>query len=174
MNKRAIPYAMAESAYAIPLSFYKDNGIKVVLFDLDNTLSSFKDAKPSERTLKLIANLKENGIFCAIASNNTSKRVETFAKDLGIPAYCNLKKPFAGPLKKLIKREGFTKEGTVLIGDQILTDTYAGNGAGIRVILTKPIVAYDPIWTRVNRFLSKRTLKKLYEEPYRSQWRIIE
>lgn len=173
MNKLAIPYAIAKSAYDIPLSFYKENGIKHILFDLDNTLASYKDDKPNEKTKELVISLKKEGIHVSIASNNTSKRVHTFAKDLDIPAYCALRKPFAGPLKKLLKREGMNPNETFLIGDQILTDVYAGNKAGIRVILCMPLTKLDPPWTKVNRFLSKMKMKQLYKEPYKNMWKGI-
>jgi len=173
MNKKAVPFAIAKSAYDIPLSFLEENKIKVVLFDLDNTLASYKEKAPSKRTFQLIDSLKKAGIFVAIASNNTNNRVKEFAKDLGIPAYCNLKKPFSGPLKKLLQREHFNPAETALIGDQIMTDTFAGNGAGIRVILTHPLTKIDPIWTKINRFLAKGKAKKLYQEPYRSMWKEI-
>lgn len=173
MNKKAIPFAIASSVYNIPFSFYKENGIQNILLDLDNTLACYKDKFPSQKTKDFISSLKENGFRVAIASNNTNKRVLEFAKELEIPAYCALRKPFPGPLKTLLKKEGLSKKNTVLIGDQILTDVYAGNGAGIKVILTKPLTKLDPPWTRVNRFLSKRKMKQLYQEPYKQLWREI-
>lgn len=173
MNKKTIPFAIALSVYDIPLSFYKDNNIKHVLLDLDNTLASYKEKTPSLKTKELINSLKNLGLSVAIASNNTSERVHNFAKELDISAYCALRKPFAGPLKKVIKKEGFKQEETILIGDQILTDVYAGNKAGIRVILTKPLTPLDPPWTKINRLLSKRKMEKLYKEPYKSMWKEI-
>ncbi len=174
MNKKAIPFAIAKNAYSIPVSFYKKNGIKNVLFDLDNTLACYKDKDAPEITLKLVEALKKEGIFVAIASNNTNKRVLDFSKELNIPAYCALKKPFSGPLKRLLEKEGLKKEETVLVGDQILTDVYAANGAGIRAILCYPLTKLDPIWTKINRILSKGKMKKLYKKPYKDMWRAIE
>lgn len=173
MNKLAIPYAIAKSVYEIPLSFYKENGIRHILLDLDNTLASYKEERPSERTKKLVNSLKGNGIHVAIASNNTNKRVHTFAKELGIPAYCALKKPFAGPLKKLMQKENINPNCALLIGDQILTDVYAGNRVGIKVVLCHPLTELDPPWTKINRFLSKRKMKQLYKEPYKNMWKGI-
>ncbi len=173
MNKKTIPFAIAESVYAIPLSFYKENNIKNVLLDLDNTLACYKEEKPSKKAFELISSLKKEGIFVAIASNNTNKRVTEFSKELGIPSYCGLRKPFSGRLKKLLAKESLKKEETILIGDQILTDVYAANGAGIKAILCQPLTNIDPIWTKINRFLSKRKMKQLYQEPYNHIWRSI-
>ena len=75
-------------------------------------------------------------------------------------------KPFSGPLKKLIERQGFKKEEVVLIGDQVLTDVKAGNKAGIMTILTEPISEGDIIWTRFNRVFEKKKRKKILSENY--------
>lgn len=174
MNKLAIPFAIAKSVYAIPLSYYKDNGIECIFLDLDNTLASYKDKIPSQEAKDLIKSLKEAGLKVAIASNNTSKRVNDFAEDLRIPAYCNLRKPFGGPLKKVMEKEKIDPNKTVLIGDQIMTDVYAGNRAGIKVILCNPLTELDPIWTKINRFLGKGKMTKLYQKPYIDLWKGIE
>lgn len=170
MNKRKLPWKIASDIYSIPLSFFKEEGIENILLDLDNTLASYKDKKPSKRTIDLIDSYLKAGFKVAIASNNTNERVKEFAKELGIPAYCGLAKPFSGPLKKMIAKEGFDKEKTVLIGDQIMTDAKAANKAGIKSILTMPIAPIDPIWTRINRFLSKSIIKKLKTSEYEYLW----
>jgi len=160
------PTYRANSIFEIPLSFYAEHGIKVVLSDLDNTLDDYRVQTPSPRTRELIENLKKAGIEFYIASNNTSKRVSVYAESLGIKVFSGLMKPFSGPLKKLIQNEGFKKEEVVLIGDQVLTDVKAGNGAGIMTILTEPISKGDIIWTRFNRVFEKKKRKKILSETY--------
>lgn len=168
MKKKPIwfPTYRAKSIFDIPVSFYAEHGIKVVLSDLDNTLDDYRVQTPSPRTHELIKTLKEAGIAFYIASNNTSKRVSLYGKDLGIQVFSGLMKPFSGPLKKLIEKEGFKKEEVVLIGDQVLTDVKAGNKAGIMTILTEPISTGDIIWTRFNRIFEKKKRKKILSENY--------
>jgi HAD superfamily phosphatase (TIGR01668 family) len=160
------PTYRANSIFEIPVSFYAEHGIKVILSDLDNTLDDYRIQTPSPRTLELVKKLKEAGIDFYIASNNTSKRVTLYGKSLGIRVFSGLMKPFSGPLKKLIKEEGFKKEEVVLIGDQVLTDVKAGNKAGIMTILTEPISEGDIIWTRFNRVFEKKKRKKILSENY--------
>lgn len=164
--KRWIPTYRAKSIYDIPLSFYKENNIKIVLSDLDNTLDAFNVKEPNERTFELVKDLKEAGVLFMIASNNTSKRVNNYANKLGIRAVCRLHKPSSKYLKRFIESEHFNPEEVVLIGDQVLTDLYAGNGAGIRTILTEPVSPLDPPWTKVNRILEKTRRRKIYKMPY--------
>lgn len=168
MKKKPIwfPTYRANSIFEIPVSFYAEHGIKVVLSDLDNTLDDYRVKTPSPRTQELVKNLKEAGIEFYIASNNTSKRVSLYGKVLGITVFSGLMKPFSGPLKKLIEKQGFKKEEVVLIGDQVLTDVKAGNKAGIMTILTEPISKGDIIWTRFNRVFEKKKRKKILSENY--------
>lgn len=175
MNKKKIwvPTYQASSIYDIPMSFFLEKGITTVLSDLDNTLDAYNVKDPSPRAFELVARFKEAGIAFFVASNNTSKRVKRYAQNLGIKAFCGLKKPFSGPLKKTIASEGFDKTKTVLIGDQVLTDVIAGNGAGILTILTNPVSKLDAPWTRVNRILEKGKRKRLNKEPYNSKERVI-
>lgn len=164
--KRWIPTYRAKSIYDIPVSFYKENNIKIVLSDLDNTLDAFNVKEPSQRTFDLVKELNEAGITIMIASNNTSKRVHDYAEHLGIRAVCRLHKPSSKHLKRFIENEKFDSSKVVLIGDQVLTDLYAGNGAGIRTILTEPVTPLDPPWTKVNRILERTRRKKIYKMPY--------
>ena len=45
------------------IKLLKNNGIKCLLFDLDNTLVPISDKKPSEKLKKFIDNLKANGLI---------------------------------------------------------------------------------------------------------------
>jgi len=164
--KRWIPTYRAQSIYDIPVSFYKENNIKIVLSDLDNTLDAFNVKEPSQRTIDLVKCLNDAGIVLMIASNNTSKRVHNYADHLGVRAICRLHKPSSKNLKKFIQDEKLNLSEVILIGDQVLTDLYAGNGAGIRTVLTEPISPLDPPWTKVNRILERTKRKKIHKMPY--------
>ncbi|MCQ2771980.1 MAG: YqeG family HAD IIIA-type phosphatase [Bacilli bacterium] len=161
MNKIFIPTYLAKSIYDLDAETLKSLNIKTVLSDLDNTLASFRSKDADQSTLDYINSLKGNGINFYIASNNTSERVKRFASTLGIKALSGLAKPLSKRLKKLLKEEGLDLETTVLIGDQIMTDVIAGNGAGIRTILCEKLVPEDPPWTRFNRIFERGKRKKI-------------
>lgn len=155
MRKIFIPTYQIKTIYDLDPAKLKELGIEAVLSDLDNTLASYKCKDAEERTIALVNKLRDNGIAFYIASNNTSKRVQRFASTLGIKALSGLRKPFSSRLKKLLEKEGLDKDKTVLVGDQVMTDVIAGNGAGIRTILTEKLVPEDPPWTRFNRLFEK-------------------
>ena len=42
-----------------------------------------------------------------------------------------------------------------MVGDQLITDIQAGNLAGVKTVLVKPLVETDKWNTRINRFFEK-------------------
>ena len=66
---------------------------------------------------------------------------------------------------------GTDEKNTLFVGDQIFTDVYGANRAGIRTILVKPIHPKEEIQIVLKRYLekivlffSKRYVKKNQEE----------
>jgi HAD superfamily phosphatase (TIGR01668 family) len=161
IKKRFIPTYRAESIYSLDLAVLEKQGIKVILSDLDNTLDSYRSLDPSPRAFLLKKEIEAHGMTLYLVSNNTSKRVRRYAKELGVVAFYGLLKPFAHKLKKLMAKQGFKPAESVLIGDQILTDVVAANGAGLHSILTEPISELDPWMTRLNRHFENKIKRKL-------------
>ena len=60
-------------------------GIRGLLLDLDNTLTTHDNPRPAEGVLDWITVMKENGIAMCIVSNNHPPRVKPFADLLGLP-----------------------------------------------------------------------------------------
>jgi predicted HAD superfamily phosphohydrolase YqeG len=80
-----------------------------------------------------------------------------------MPAYYKAGKPFPKNLKNAMVDIGSTKETTIFIGDQVLTDVWAAHNAGIRAILVPPINDKKDALTRFKRLLEKPILK-LYDK----------
>ena len=170
MFKRFIPFAHAKSIFDVSEEFYKANGIKVVLCDLDNTLGSVKEKDPSPRVFELVKNMNKWGIRFLICSNNTGGRVSRFASELGIQMASRMLKPLSFRVKAFLKKEGINPEEVLLVGDQIMTDVLCGNGAHLKVLLTEPISPIDPPWTKFNRIFDRPKRKKLLSRHLVPEW----
>ena len=171
MFKRFIPYAHAQSVYEIPVDFYKKQGVKTLLIDLDNTLDSYRLSIPTERAVSLIKSLVETGLNVAVVSNNKGKRVKAYAAAIGCPCMSSTRKPFAYKIKHFLKENNYLPEETMLVGDQLMTDVLAAKGAHIRVILTEKIVKEDQWTTHINRLFDRPIRKHLRKKGRLPDWR---
>ena len=71
-----MPTWYCNSIYDLDLSVLKENNVKYILTDLDNTLAPYNIATPNYETIALISKLKSDGFNVIIVSNNTGKRVK--------------------------------------------------------------------------------------------------
>lgn len=172
IKARYYPTFLAQSLYEIAPEFYQKMGMKNLLLDLDNTLAPYHQKEPDETTKAWAMKLKKAGIHLYIASNNTSARVTHYASLLGVKALSGLLKPFSFRLKHILKQEGFVAAETVLIGDQLMTDIPAANGAKIRSILVEPIDREREPWvTRWNRLFEKKKRQRIMREGKVPSWK---
>ena len=148
-----MPQFLIPDVSALTEEFLKENGIRGIIFDIDNTLVGFRTPKPTKENLALFARLKKQGIQFAIASNNSKNRVDTFAKGLGVSAYHRACKPLGFALAKLRKEFGLKSGEIALVGDQIYTDMLGGNLAGMITVLVEPIDQKETVFFKIKRAL---------------------
>jgi len=117
-----------------------DKGIRLVLADLDNTLAPYKVTQPSPEVLAWKTALEEAGITLFLLSNSRKPgRAQRFAEQLGIPYQGHSGKPKKAGYLRAMERMGAGPEETVMVGDQIFTDTLGANRAGVTPLLVQPI-----------------------------------
>lgn len=139
----------------IPVEFFVQKGIKLVILDVDNTLTTHGNPTPADGVVDWIRAVKTVGITLAILSNNTNERVKPFADELGLPFVAMACKPLTIGLTKACKLYKMHKSQVCLIGDQIFTDILGGNLKGVCTILVEP---YEP--EKGTMFAIKRMLEK--------------
>ena len=66
----------------------RKHGIKGLLLDLDNTLTTHDNPRPADGVPEWIETMKQNGIKLCIVSNNHPPRVKPFADMLGLDFVC--------------------------------------------------------------------------------------
>ena len=140
----------------------KKNGIKCLLFDLDNTCVPYKDKVPNKKLIDLIETLKDMDFKVIIFSNSPRKRIKPFKDKLNIDALASARKPRKESFLKIMKLFGYNLSEIAIIGDQLYTDILGGNRVGIKTILVNPMSNDDMFITRfIYRPLEKRIYKKL-------------
>ncbi len=150
--------------------FLASLGIRAILADIDNTLAPYEQPEPDERIRSWIGSLVEAGIGIAFVSNNGRERVELFNRSLGVPAYWKSGKPFKKNLIKAMEALGGTRETTVMLGDQLLTDALAGHNLGVKaVLIVPPIKDKTSAFFRFKRLLEKPTVRR-FKKKHGIEW----
>ena len=130
---------------AISAAFLIQRGIKFLMLDLDNTLTTYGGRVLPQTVVNWAAEMKACGIVLYIVSNSRRPgRVERFSEELGIGFVKGANKPFSAGVKRAMRTAGFAKAESALVGDQIYTDTMAANFAGVTSIIVQPLSIKNP------------------------------
>lgn len=154
------PLMYYKSIFDINYDLLKKNNIKVLIFDLDNTIVLVDEKEPNDKVIDLLNKLK-NDFKIFIASNNYKDRVRNIGDKLGVHAFYLIRKPSKKLKKLLLKKCTVEMSEVVIIGDQIMTDIYMGNRLGMRTILVDPMGEKDLKITFFNRLMEKIVLKRI-------------
>lgn len=157
MLKKFYPKEYVASTYFIDFEKLYREGYRGVLFDIDNTLVPH-GAPADKRVKKLFQKLRKLGMKTCLISNNQIGRVKGFADEVGSKFIENAHKPSTKNYFRAMEQIGTTVENTIFIGDQLFTDVYGANRAGIRTILVEPIHPKEEIQIVLKRYLEKIVL----------------
>ena len=158
------PHHTFSAYFHLTADLLREQGICVLLLDIDNTLAPYEQPLPDERLQNWLRSLQEAGITVAFLSNNHGERVTLFNGQLRLPCRCDAHKPLPRRAKKLFLSLGGTKKTTAIMGDQIFTDVLCARLAGVRAILVPPIWDRRDCGTRFKRRLEKGILRRFYKK----------
>ncbi len=157
--KLFIPDIYQKDIYTIDYEKLKQDGYKVLIFDLDNTIGSIKENVCSQETKNFLNKLASD-FQIIVASNSLKKRVEPFLKGVNCSYFSLSLKPTLRVIRKIKKKYQIPYSKMVIIGDQILTDILVGKRKKILTILVDPIKDIDFKVTKFNRTFEKLIMKK--------------
>ena len=110
-----------------------NEGVKLLLCDLDNTLRLHSEKEPAEELVKWIEGCHKAGVKVVIISNNGRKKMmQKFCKPIDVPCVWWAKKPMSTKLTGAMEKYGFKPKETVMLGDKWSTDVLAARFAKIR------------------------------------------
>lgn len=153
------PDIYAKNIYQVNYQKLKNQGIKCLIFDLDNTLVPVKAKTVDNQVKALFTSLKEQKFTVILMSNSLKKRVDIFKKELNIPCFYFSMKPLKKNYKKILKKYNFDISEIACLGDQIMTDVWGANKMGFTSIFLDKMTKEDFKWTKLNRVLEQMILK---------------
>lgn len=158
-----IPDRIEPDFAALEPDWLAGHGIRLVLADLDNTLTRYGQPDPDEALLRWRDELWRAGITLFVVSNGRRpQRAQRFCTGLEVPYISHAGKPHKAAFLAAMEQCGCGPEETVMLGDQIFTDVWGAHNAGIRAIYIRAI-ALDTIWRR---------LRYGIEAPFRGLYRL--
>lgn len=153
MAKTLVPDFVFSSFSEVTPEFLRDNNIKALLSDVDNTLSPYEDATPNEQVLVWLSSLQENGIKIALVSNNHASRINKYNEKIGLAAFYDAKKPSRKAYYSAAKALCVDIADCAVLGDQLLTDCWSARRLKIRAIIVPPIRDKRDLFHRIKRLI---------------------
>ena len=157
MLKRFYPDEYVDSTYGIDFEALYRDGYRGIIFDIDNTLVPH-GAPADERSIALFERLHKLGYRVMLLSNNKEPRVKMFNDAVGASYIFKAGKPATGNYYKAMEQMQTNQKNTLFVGDQLFTDVWGANRAGIRTFLVKPIHPKEEIQIVLKRYLEKVVL----------------
>lgn len=128
------PDEYAESVFRIDYKKLYNQGIRGVIFDIDNTLVHHGDDSTPEID-ELFRIIHSIGLKTVLLTNNDEERVRRFIKNIDTFYVCDAEKPETGGYKDALRKLSVERKEAVVIGDQMFTDILGANRCGISSIL---------------------------------------
>lgn len=163
MLKCFYPDYDVESAYELDYEGLYGQGIRGVIFDVDNTLVPH-GAPADERAVALFERLRGIGYQAVLLSNNKEPRVKSFNEQVKAKYIFKAGKPGKAGYEKAMEMMGTDVSTTIFVGDQLFTDVWGAKRLGIQNYLVKPIHPKEEI-----QIILKRILEKIVLYFYRKQ-----
>ncbi len=138
MFKQFYPTIYADSAYIVDFQLLYEKGFRAVILDVDNTLVEH-GAEANEQAVAFFRTLRQIGYQTCIISNNHEPRVKPFAEAVESPYIFDAGKPKRKGYLKAMEICGSSAADSIFMGDQLFTDIWGANRAGMKSILVKPV-----------------------------------
>lgn len=111
----------------------KQEKVKLLLCDLDNTLRLHSEKEPADELADWVSDCKNAGVKIVIISNNGRKKMmQKFCEPLGVDCVWWAKKPVSTKLTETIQKWKVEPSETVMLGDKWSTDVLAAKFAKVR------------------------------------------
>lgn len=114
-------------------------GVKGLLLDVDNTLSTHGSQVLDPAVEAWLIRMQRNGIGLTVVSNALPRRVAPFAQKIGLRHIAFSCKPSPVGFLRGVSRLGLKRKQCAAVGDQVFTDVLGANLCGI------PCIQLDPI-----------------------------
>jgi hypothetical protein len=144
------PWMRCTYADDIPFERLASDGVRAVLFDLENTLiPPGGPFTPEGRAV--VARARAAGLAVGVVSNASASWVPRTLEREGIPFVAPAGKPASKAFQDACALLGTEPRDAVYAGDQVITDVMGAQRAGLRAILLEPRYTKEALSSRFQR-----------------------
>ena len=158
MSKLQPDYYISRITQLTP-SFLRSRGIRGLILDVDNTLTTHDDPTPWPDIAAWLEEMRRKGMAMLIVSNNSDERVKPFAAVLGLDYVADGKKPSTDGMARAAGQMGLSPREIAVVGDQIFTDVWGGNRFGALTVMVQPLGPETVPFIKFKRVLERLVLR---------------
>lgn len=139
LRRDYVPAVYQPDIFAIDYQKLKDAGIKLISFDVDDTIADPSVLNPPQAAITLFAHLKNMGFELMLLPNSFDDRTKNFADKLGISGRCipRAEKTKMTHFQTIQNRFGVEKSQVAHVGNSMMDDVARGNAFGITTCLVR-------------------------------------
>lgn len=153
MPFRLRPTYIVEHVTDINLEDLKEEGVKGLLFDLDNTLMAPKTGMLTQDVANWLEIVKKEFQIAILSNNPHQPYIEVAAEQIGCIAYGKADKPRRAIALKALKELDLIPSQVAIVGDRPLTDIWVGQRLGMITVLVDPLIKHEE--SAIVQFLRK-------------------
>ena len=143
-----LPNLITEELTDLTPDYLAARGIRLLMLDFDNTIVPYTTNIPTEKMAAWLQEMAASNIRLCVVSNSKRDRVKIFCDAYGIDCITHANKPFTKGIRQCLAQYGIPASQAALVGDQIYTDTFGANNAGVTPILVRAIDNHN-IWLKL-------------------------
>lgn len=172
LRKDYVPDVYQQDIHMIDYQKLKDVGIKLISFDIDDTIASLETFKASKEDKILVQNLKNMGFMVVLLTNARDTRGANFSKSLDVDYIARAKKPLSKNFQILQEQYGVEKNQMAHVGNSQMNDVAGGNIFGITTCMVRNMGWLENMKENISQALGKNEghdLRKVLKS--RNIWR---
>ena len=152
MSFSLLPQLITDELTDLTPELLRGRNIRLLMMDFDNTIVPYTTDVPTEKMEDWLRNMLESDVLLCVVSNSRSGRVPAFCEKHDLPCITRARKPGTRGVRECLEEFEIPAEEAALVGDQIYTDTIAGNCAGVTSILVRAIDNHN-FWLKARHVL---------------------
>jgi len=161
---RFVPAHAADSLQAIDLDRLRASGKRLILLDVDHTIVKWKAEEFAPEVINWIARAKSMGFdLCIISNTRRPQRLARLCEKLHVESVRGRFKPSREMFQLALTKFNRLADEAVMIGDQLITDIFGANRAGINAIWVRKMEGREFAGTKVNRLMERILTSIIYK-----------